>query len=415
MKRPLKARVFPYGMAVVGTLIATGIRLALHPFLGEDAPFVTYFPAVFVTALLAGFGPALLTVVLSGVIAVLFIIPPAGYPLPQELANWLALVLFGFFGVGTAFLSEGMRRKSEQVQREWERFSVTLSSVGDGVIVTDERGRVMFLNPVAEELTGWTLAEAQGRPLERVFSVINEKTGEPAPNPASQVLQQGKIVALANHMLLIAKDGTQRAIDDSAAPLRDRSGEVIGVVLVFRDVSHKRAAQLERARLAALVGSSEDAILGLTLDGVVTDWNEGAERLFGYLAEETVGQSIFSTIVPPGREQEVRNVLNQIRQGEAGQHYETLRKCKDGRLLPVSIHISPIYDADGDVIGASAIDRDVSRLWATERRRSTGWPSLRFSLRSGASKTPWPRFWRPYARPSNGMWAAFGESKPTKT
>ncbi len=370
VNRSLKADAFRYGLAVVSTLIATGVRWGLERYLGEDVPFLTYFPAVFVTALLAGFGPALVTVAFSGLIATFFIIPPAGHPLPHELANWLALALFCFFGVGTAFLSEGMRRKSEQVHQEWERFSVTLSSVGDGVIVTDELGRVMFLNPVAETLTGWTLAEAQGQPLEFVFSVVNEKTGAPAENPVSQALKLGAIVGLANHTILIAKDGTRRAIDDSAAPLRDRSGDIIGVVLVFRDVSHTRAAQLERARLAALVGSSEDAILGLTLDGVITDWNEGAERLFGYLAEEIAGQSIFSTIVPQGGQQEVCDVLGRIRQGEAGQHYETLRKCKDGRLIPVSIHVSPIQDADGDVIGASAIDRDISLLWETERRRN---------------------------------------------
>ena len=282
----------------------------------------------------------------------------------------MALGLFTFSGVGVAFFSKLVHQKSGQVQQEWERYSVTLSSVGDGVIVTDQEGRVMFLNPVAEELTGWALAEAQGKPLETVFCIINEKSRQPVENPAFKALREGRIVGLANHTVLIAKNGTERAIDDSAAPLRERNGKILGMVLVFRDVTHTRTAQIIRARLAALVGSSEDAILGLDLEGVITDWNAGAERLFGYSTEEAVGKSIFSMIVPSDRHQELSEVLERIKQGRTGQHYETFRHCKDGRRIPVSIHISPIHDADGDVVGASAIDRDISQTWAAERRRN---------------------------------------------
>ena len=370
MNRHLNAVVTRYGLAILVTLFATGVRWLLQPYLADEVPYVTYFPAVFVTALFAGFGPTLLTVILSDLFAIWFIISPAGFLLPQHLASWMTLGLFSFFGVGVAFLSAGIRRKSEQVQQEWERYSVTLSSVGDGVMVTDQEGRILFLNPVAEELTGWTLTDAYKKPLERVFSIVNEKTRQPVENPATKALREGRIVALANHTILIAQDGTERAIDDSAAPLRERNGQVIGVVLVFRDVTHTRTAQIERARLAALVGSSEDAILGLTLEGVVTDWNAGAERLFGYSVKEAVGQSIFSIIVPPDRYQELRDVLERIGQGETGQHYETYRHHKNGRRIPVSIHISPIHDADGDVVGASAIDRDISQQWASDRRRN---------------------------------------------
>ncbi|HEY8188081.1 MAG TPA: PAS domain S-box protein [Pyrinomonadaceae bacterium] len=128
-----------------------------------------------------------------------------------------------------------------QEQREWLR--VTLSSIGDAVITTDTKGCVTFLNPVAESLTGWTQDEAAGVALESVFKIVNEETRRTVENPATRALRDGVIVGLANHTLLIAKDGTERAVDDSAAPIRNASGEVAGVVLVFRDITERRRAE----------------------------------------------------------------------------------------------------------------------------------------------------------------------------
>src|SRR5947199_1516526 len=123
-------------------------------------------------------------------------------------------------------------------QRQWLR--VTLSSIGDAVITTDTKGSVTYLNPVAESLTGWPQAEAAGIPLEIVFKIINEETRQTVENPATRALREGLVAGLANHTLLIAKDGTERAIDDSAAPIRNANGEVAGVVLVFRDITQRR-------------------------------------------------------------------------------------------------------------------------------------------------------------------------------
>ena len=123
-------------------------------------------------------------------------------------------------------------------QPEWCR--VTLASIGDAVITTDALGRVTFLNPVAESLTGWTLAIAAGQPLDGVFRIINEESRQAVESPTVRALRDGVVVGLANHSLLIAKDGTERPIDDNAAPIRNDNGEVAGVVLVFRDISERR-------------------------------------------------------------------------------------------------------------------------------------------------------------------------------
>ena len=148
-------------------------------------------------------------------------------------------------------------------QSEWQR--VTLASIGDAVITTDTEGRVTSLNSVAESLTGWTSRDAQGVPLDRVFHIVNEQTRQAVESPATRALREGRIVGLANHTVLVAKDGTERPIDDSAAPIKDDRGVVVGVVLVFRDVSErKRVEQQRNARLDVThalseAGSVEDA------------------------------------------------------------------------------------------------------------------------------------------------------------
>ena len=134
------------------------------------------------------------------------------------------------------------QRASEVLHAERERFRTTLTSIGDAVLVTDSQGRVTLLNPVAEALTGWD-ADAIGRPVETVFRIVNEDTREPAENPVGKVLRQGVIVGLANHTVLIGRDGRERPIDDSGAPIRDGRGRVVGVVLVFRDIAERRASE----------------------------------------------------------------------------------------------------------------------------------------------------------------------------
>ena len=150
------------------------------------------------------------------------------------------------------------RKQAEQSLRESEQWlSTTLRSIGDAVIATDGKGLVTLMNPVAKDLTGWDEAEAVGKPLEGVFNIINEQTGERAESPVARVLREGVVVGLANHTVLIAKDGTKRPIADSGAPMRDEEGNIIGTVMVFRDITERRRAEEElrqhRDHLEALV------------------------------------------------------------------------------------------------------------------------------------------------------------------
>ena len=178
----------------------------------------------------------------------------------EVFADWrfrAVLILALFLGLTTIVVVAGLflwQREKKAHYRELylseaalrasvERHSITLKSIGDAVIATDAGGMVELLNPVAEALTGWTDAEALGKPMETVFHIVNEETGEKVEDPVAKVLREGVVVGLANHTLLIARDGTRRPIADSGAPIRDENDEIIGVVLVFRDQTEERWAR----------------------------------------------------------------------------------------------------------------------------------------------------------------------------
>ena len=170
-------------------------------------------------------------------------------------------------------------------ERRREELRATLTSIGDAVIATDAEGRVTSMNPVAEALTGWPSSEAAGRPLPSIFRILHEETRREAESSVARVIREGVVVGLANHTVLIARDGTERAIEDSAAPIRHRSGAIGGVVMVFRDVTQGRAAQAQltesEARKAAILQTALDAIITIDHEGHVIEFNPAAERTFG--------------------------------------------------------------------------------------------------------------------------------------
>jgi PAS domain S-box-containing protein len=168
----------------------------------------------------------------------------AGYQHEVRQTGGTAVAAFVGFWALVFLLVLGWRRRAEAALREGEeRYRATLYSIGDAVIATDQHGRVKQMNPVAARLTGWAEAEAQGRPLDDVFHIVNEETHAVVESPVARVLREGKVIGLANHTLLIGKDGNEHPIADSGAPIRNEKGETTGVVLVFRDQTEERAAQ----------------------------------------------------------------------------------------------------------------------------------------------------------------------------
>ena len=252
-------------------------------------------------------------------------------------------------------------------QRQW--FEVALASIGDGVITADMQGQVTFLNPVAESLTGWSNRDALGQPLEKVFCIVNEDSRAPVENPALRAMKEGIVFGLANHTLLIARNGREISIDDSGAPIKTDKGEFLGAVLVFRDITERRRSEAAQALLAGIVDSSEDAIVSKKLDGTISSWNAAAERMFEYSAAEAVGQPI-TMIIPSERLDEEKLILNRLRQGERIAHFETVRVAKSGRRVNISLTVSPVRNKHGEVFGASKIARDITeRIRADEERK----------------------------------------------
>lgn len=239
-----------------------------------------------------------------------------------------------------------------------QRLKTLVGCIGDAVIATDSAGKITLINPVAASLCGVNEREAVGRPLHDVFRIVNERTRGVVDNPVEKVLATGQATELANHTVLLTPDGRETPIDDSAAPIID-GGRLTGVVLVFRDVTEKRRAAEANERLAAIVESSDDIIASKDLDGVITSWNKGAERTLGYTAEEVIGKHI-SIIMPPEFVEDMPRILERIRRGEKVDHYQTKRRRKDGRIIDVSLTVSPIRDASGSIIGASKIGRDIT-------------------------------------------------------
>ncbi len=261
---------------------------------------------------------------------------------------------------------KALELKIQELSQEREWFQVALSSIGDAVITTDPSGKVIFLNPVAEKLTGWKLNEAIGQPLERVFRIINEDTREPGLNPVEQALREGKIVALADQTALIGKDGAETSIEDSAAPIKDCTGKISEAVLVFHDVTEGRRAQEALRRTEQLLTDFyENASVGLHWvgpDGRILGANRTELELLGYTQEEYVGQHISEFHAD---EESIKEILAQLDSGRTLLHREAKLRCKDGVIKFVLLS-SNVLRENGKLIHTRCFTRDITALKKVE-------------------------------------------------
>jgi PAS domain S-box-containing protein len=242
-------------------------------------------------------------------------------------------------------LIQDLDRTQAGIEREKEVFKTTLASIGDAVIATDEQGRPLFMNAVAESLTGWRLDEASRSSLRDVFCIINETTREPVEDPVSKVLREGTVVGLANHTLLKCRDGREIPIDDSGAPIRDSAGRLTGVVLVFRDVTKQRmshAQLVDSERRYRLMFETNPQPMWVYETGSLRflDVNESAIRHYGYSREEFLSRTLRD--IRPA--EDIPALLKDTANPSTVRHTDgpwTHRK-KDGSLIEVQITSHPI-------------------------------------------------------------------------
>lgn len=274
--------------------------------------------------------------------------------LTSLLGNLIGIGALGAFFVILRRHLVARERAAAVIHEQGERFRTTLASIGDAVMTVDTKGCVTYLNAIAEELTGWTNAAAAGQSMHDVFKIINETSREPVENPVDKVLREGVIVGLANHTILISKKGDERAIDDSAAPIRDQEGKIEGVVLVFRDVAERRKTERElavsQARKTAILESAMDGILTIDETGKVISYNPAAEQMFGYERADAMGRELAELIIPQAyRDDHRRGLAHYLATGEGPilrKRLELTAIRANGDEFPVEISITPIKTED---------------------------------------------------------------------
>jgi PAS domain S-box-containing protein len=315
--------------------------------------------------------------------------------------------------IETALIKHRMERMLRE-REEW--FSTTLKSIGDGVIAVDPKGIVTFMNGTAESMTGWTLDEAKGLPVERVFRIVNEQTKQKVENPAHQVLREGRVIGTAKHTVLLRKDGKSVPIDDSGAPILNGRGEITGVVLVFKDITEKRKVERilseSENRYRQLVEMSPDPILKIGLEGRILFANRKAASNYGYKTPELMkGIQAFGLVAPECHEaarKDMKHLAAESRTLRA--EYTVLRK--DGSRFPVEINASSVLDSAGGLHAFMIITRDVSdRHEALKHIKSLSRfpeespsPVLRVDRRGGIL----------YANPASRELLAFWKREPGK-
>jgi PAS domain S-box-containing protein len=243
---------------------------------------------------------------------------------------------------------------------EFESYlTAIIESSEDAIISADAQGRIQSWNPAAVRMFGYAPGEVIGKPA--TWFIPSERRAE--EEALLNRIRSGERIENYEAQRL-RKDGTLVEVSVSMSAIKSFAGGIVGASMILRDITQAKRMENADSLLAAIVESSDDAIVSKNLDGFITSWNQGAVRMFGYLPEEVIGKSIL-LLIPAELHQEEARILSQLRAGKRIEHYETTRVRKDGSLVDVSLTISPVRNAKGQIIGASKIARDVS-----QRKRS---------------------------------------------
>lgn len=430
----------PYFIAAALVGLAAFLRIWPLYGLGMRLAYLTFSPAVMIAALYGGLVPGLLATFLSCAV-VLFIFPLTfNQPFIQDLSDWIGMSVFILNCAIVSVLTEVMRRArirekqarfdlessnaqlravrdtlesevrertselfqantnlqkelterkiaEEEARASKERYKTTLLSVGDGVIATDAQGQVELMNPPAEVLTGWSLEDALGKPLEEIFQIVNEETGLKVENPVRRVMSEGIVVGLANHTLLISRQGTKFPIADSGAPIWAADGTIVGVVLVFRDQTSERDFQRtlheseEHFRLAF-----ENSSIGMCLvdlHGRILRVNDELCRIFGYDRHELESMNVNDITIEKDKGISTAFMDRAVRGGADRSVFEKRYSHKQGHVITAAVSSSLVHDADGTPLYFISHVQDVTLRKAAELALRESEERLKHALEVG--------------------------------
>ena len=380
-----------YAFAAGAFLLGLAARMLAARALGQTVPYITFFPAVILSAWFGGFGPGMLTTLLSVAGAVFVILPPAYSLRIETLPDATAAVLFIVVCTFISRMQDALRHSmadsqdslalllsseaARERQRQW--YEQTLASIGDGVIATNTEARIQFVNAVAAKLMSGVQSELINRPIAEVFRIVDEQTRAPLEDPIGRVLREGQAVTLAERTILVAANGTEIPIGDSAAPIKDRSGKVLGAVLVFRDMSDRRNAEQalrdseETFRLA-----TESAHMGSWRNELVARrviWSPELERIFGLQPGEFTGtqEEFYSYIHADDKGSVETEIATAIRDRREYEIEFRFHRKGDSSFRWMLTRARPYYDATGNPVTLAGISLDVTeRKTADDALRS---------------------------------------------
>ncbi|OYW75482.1 MAG: hypothetical protein B7Z37_13055 [Verrucomicrobia bacterium 12-59-8] len=371
--------------ALLSSLLALGMQWLCWSWLQPMVWFL-FFPAVFLSVWMDGRRGGLWATLFSTALVWSVFIAPDPAIASRHAHVLLSMGVFIGMGVLVSLLHGRLQKTTEQLTdvlgvlratneqleaRMRMRLGGIVSSVLDAIISVDAEQKIVLFNAAAETLFGCTEEEALGQTLDRFiirFKLAQDESAELCGNAG---VHAHKVHALSGRRA----DGEEFPIETSISQTEVAGKKICTVIL--RDITERRRNEEATAMLAAIVDSSEDAIVSKDLNSIVTSWNAGAERLFGYSAGEMVGRSI-TQLIPPDRRHEEAEIQSQIKRGEHVEHFETLRLTKDGKLISVSVSVSPIRNKEGQIMGASKVARDITKRQQAEAalRASEEWLRL---------------------------------------
>ncbi len=360
-----------YGLAALWLSLAFGIRWALDSAWGNHFPYLFFFVAVFVMIQSADAGPSLFTILGGFLLADWFFVTPRhSLRITDSGDQIFTAIYFGISAVMLYFSLLARRARArekaagEALRNQEEHFRSLIEHSNDVISIVDAGGMIVYQGPSVKQILGYSPEEMAERNLLEFTHPEDQadvKKLLERMDPAGDL--GARLVFRHRHKL-----DTWRTMEASGRRLLPAKPSAKQYVVNLRDISAQRRLEEVHARLAAIVASSDDAIISKSLDGTILSWNLGAENLYGYTPEEAVGRSI-NLLAPPDGDEQMTPLLSRVAQGEHIRNFETVRRAKDGRLVDVSLTVSPIRGGQGQIVAASTIARNITERKQAERER----------------------------------------------